>query len=295
VNPFRIEGPAVVSFSGGRTSAYMLRRILDAHDGKLPSDVHVMFANTGKERPETLDFVRDCQVNWDVDVEWLEYRRTNLPVYRSADRAAAATRARAVSGRVASEAGEERGFTIVDYGTAARNGEPFENLIDMMGIPPATHRMCTQEMKIRPIKKRMLEHGHKEWANIVGIRADEPMRVARMRAPTGQRWDNVVPLADAGCDEPEVMAFWKAQTFDLRLIQNEGNCDLCPLKAVRKRVDIVKRRPDLLPWWIAQEKRAGQTFRPNGDTFEKLQLRVLNELPTPSDDADDIGDCICHD
>lgn len=39
-DPFLIEGPAAISFSGGRTSALMLRRILDAHGGTLPPDVH---------------------------------------------------------------------------------------------------------------------------------------------------------------------------------------------------------------------------------------------------------------
>lgn len=74
MNPFRIEGPAVISFSGGRTSGLMLRRILDAHDGALPPDVFVVFANTGKERGETLDFVRDCAVHWDVRIRWVERR-----------------------------------------------------------------------------------------------------------------------------------------------------------------------------------------------------------------------------
>ena len=55
-NPFQIEGPAVISFSGGRTSGLMLRRIMDAGLGK---DVHILFSNTGKEREETLQFVHD--------------------------------------------------------------------------------------------------------------------------------------------------------------------------------------------------------------------------------------------
>jgi hypothetical protein len=38
-DPFHIEGPAIINVSGGRTSALMLRRILDAHDGTLPDDV----------------------------------------------------------------------------------------------------------------------------------------------------------------------------------------------------------------------------------------------------------------
>ena len=33
MNPYLIEGPAVISFSGGRTSGYMLKHILDAHGG----------------------------------------------------------------------------------------------------------------------------------------------------------------------------------------------------------------------------------------------------------------------
>ena len=73
MNPYLIKGPAIVSFSGGRTSGYMLRHVLDAHGGRLPEDVHVLFANTGKERPETLDFVEECATRWDVPIRWVEY------------------------------------------------------------------------------------------------------------------------------------------------------------------------------------------------------------------------------
>lgn len=71
-SPFYITGPALISFSGGRTSAYMLFMILCAHGGVLPDDVYVVFANTGKEREETLRFVHEVEVRWGVRVWWIE-------------------------------------------------------------------------------------------------------------------------------------------------------------------------------------------------------------------------------
>ena len=64
-DPFLIEGSAVISFSGGRTSGYMLRRILDVG---LQPDVHVLFTNTGKERPETLECGSNVLTGADPDL-----------------------------------------------------------------------------------------------------------------------------------------------------------------------------------------------------------------------------------
>ena len=73
-DPFRITGPALISFSGGPTSGYLLWRVLQAHGGTLPDDVVVAFANTGEESEITLEFVRDCGDRWDVPIVWLEFR-----------------------------------------------------------------------------------------------------------------------------------------------------------------------------------------------------------------------------
>jgi hypothetical protein len=45
-DPYQIEPPALISFSGGRTSGYMLRKILDAYDGRLPQGIVAAFAKT---------------------------------------------------------------------------------------------------------------------------------------------------------------------------------------------------------------------------------------------------------
>ena len=59
-NPYSVPHPAVVSFSGGRTSAHLLKHTVDAYGGELPDDIAVVYANTGLEGPETLDFIDTC-------------------------------------------------------------------------------------------------------------------------------------------------------------------------------------------------------------------------------------------
>ena len=61
MNPYLITGPAQIGISGGRTSAHMVYKILEAHSGALPSDVHLFFQNTGKARGNADLHRSDCQ------------------------------------------------------------------------------------------------------------------------------------------------------------------------------------------------------------------------------------------
>ena len=96
-DPYRIPRPAVISFSGGRTSSYMLEHIVAAYGGTLPDDIAVVFANTGLEHPVTLDFVDTCARAWDIEIVWVEYdwdapHRTRIVDHRGRRAAASPTR-----------------------------------------------------------------------------------------------------------------------------------------------------------------------------------------------------------
>ena len=108
-NPYRIPAGSpwfhVVNVSGGRSSGMLLHRILEAHDGQLPERCAAIFANTGRERGETLDFVEAMGEAWDVPIEWVEFD------YRPDRDGGHGTKYRA---------------RVVDRATASMNGEPFD-------------------------------------------------------------------------------------------------------------------------------------------------------------------------
>lgn len=276
-NPFLITGPAVISFSGGRSSARMLWGHLQAHDGELPPDVYVAFTNTGREMPATLDFVQECASRWGVRVVWLEYRRS-VPTAEEADgwrsrETAKAERklSRARSEKVRAKAQAKlRGLPTrpvpgrqwaeeVSHNSASRNGEPFKMMLaGRQMLPNPVMRFCTTELKVRTVARWAASIGLKHWASYVGLRADEPERVESGRKwEAKERWSRHHPLHDAGITKLDVLRFWKQQPFDLRLTGPwEGNCDGCFMKGRASVLRMIQDYPERMRWWTDQERDA---------------------------------------
>lgn len=225
------DGNVQIAFSGGRTSAYMLHEILRVN-GPLPERVVVSFQNTGRERPETLDFVREVGERWGVPIVWLEY-----------------------------VGGPPVGFRVVSPETAARNGEPFEDLIRRkQALPNQSQRFCTAELKTLTAKRYCRSIGWRRWTAIVGYRADECHR----SLTPDVRYTSVTPLRAAGVTAQDVAAFWRAQPFDLGLpIVNGktigGNCRMCFLKSEAEVARQIRDDPGD-DWNLRMETRTGHTF-----------------------------------
>ena len=275
-DPFKINSPTCISFSGGRTSAYMLWRVLQSNGG-LPAEAVVCFANTGKEDEATLRFVRDCGEQWGVPITWLEYQR------------------------------EELGYKVVSFDTASRNGEPFEALLARKQyLPSPVMRFCTVELKIRPMAKYQFDIGitdsksEGETTAMVGIRADEQRRAAKI--PDKRR----LPLVTAGVTKHDVSAFWREQPFDLELPNNNGvtmhgNCDLCYLKPTHQVVSLIAEKPERAIWWARMESthinkaiNDSGRFRKDRPTYAEM-ARYAKQQIDMFDRAEEAVACFCGD
>lgn len=199
----------------------------------LLDDARVVFCNTGREMPETLDFVRDVGLHFDIPIDWVEYT-PEKPLYR-----------------------------VVNYDTASRDGEPFEALIRKRKyLPNQSARFCTSELKIKPAKRFLKAIGYKRWANYVGIRADESHRA---KQPKNEPWHNVFPLIESQISRHDVVQFWRDQPFDLRLPSIDGktpmgNCDGCFLKSERFIAALAREMPDRAAWWERMEQQVGGSW-----------------------------------
>jgi 3'-phosphoadenosine 5'-phosphosulfate sulfotransferase (PAPS reductase)/FAD synthetase len=288
-NPFLVDEPTCISFSGGRTSAYMLWRVLQAHGGSLPSDCVVCFANTGKEEEATLRFVRECGLQWNVDIHWVEYRNDDV------------------------------GFAEVNFDTASREGEPFEAIIrKRQYLPNPVTRFCTVELKIRAMHKWLRanwqllgwETTDIAWNQMIGIRADEMRRVSKIRA-RGHSTETtketmLMPLADAGVTLTTIEEFWQSQPFKLELPTYKGktmsgNCDLCFLKGASQVASLIAEKPSRAIWWAKMEalalasKPSGAVFRSDRPSYQAMMDNAANQGAMFGFDDEEAIACFCGD
>lgn len=250
----------VCTFSGGRTSAFM-GRMLQEHPKYKDFDKLFIFANTGKELPETLDFINKCDKEWGLNVVWLE-----------AD--------------IQKEKGVGTNFKVVDYNSASRKGEPFEEMLSKYPMPNNFASNCTRELKLAPINKFVKSLNYKEVYTAMGIRYDE-----RHRESNNAERDNIIyPLIyDLKVDNKFIRDWWDRQPFDLELKDYEGNCDLCFKKSLKKRLTIIKERPDVAGWWLDMEDKFGSEKVPRFDLRSNLSIEQLVELAkNPFTKAEDL-------
>jgi 3'-phosphoadenosine 5'-phosphosulfate sulfotransferase (PAPS reductase)/FAD synthetase len=241
---YEVTEPTIVSTSGGLTSAVMAA--LFHH---CDSPVEYCFWNTGREAKGTYQFLgrlAEC-----IPLRFFEVRKP----------------------RIVGDRPSAMGYEEVSFDRLDQTGEPFrvflETLKEYRAIvknkppigPNPVQRLCTSYMKIK-LADHIAAHlwgRETAWTSAVGLRADEPSRVARITARDTALKTNAAPLAKSGITKAMVEAFWQEQSFTLQIPPHQGNCTLCFLKDESDLADILTNEPDPdgndWEWWKDLDER----------------------------------------
>lgn len=241
----------LVSFSGGRTSAYM-SALIKAGLAKQYDQVLYIFANSTREHPKTLEFVDRVDKEFNLGVIWVE--------------------ASVRQGRKGTT------YKVVDYSTAKTDGSVFEEVIKKYGIPNASYPHCTRELKLNPIHKYAKDFfGGEDYDTAIGIRTDESRRVSK----TATTMNIVYPLIDwLPSDKQDVNDFWEDQAFNLEIPEHYGNCITCWKKSNRKLFTIMDEHNEWFDFERKMEKlyadagagTGGRVFFRGGRSVKDLEL-----------------------
>lgn len=257
------DTPIVCSFSGGETSAYMAIRLKE----KYGDSVAFVFANTGQENEKTLIFADRIDKEYSLNLVWIE-------------------------AKINPEYGKGTGYRIVNFDTASRRGEPFEEMIKVYGIPNTSWGHCTRELKQVPLTKYKKDF-YGDCFTAIGIRSDEIDRVSSQYKKNRL----IYPLIDEfPTTKNEVNRFWREQPFRLDLKHYQGNCKWCFKKSFSKLAWIMKEAPEAFnfpermeaEYGDARHKRLGldgeaRFFRKNKSVSD---IREMAKTATePIDDA----------
>ena len=144
----------IVSFSGGRTSAYLVHCIEQMRkDGRLQGPVEYIFMDTGAEHPKTYEFIKKCVAHFGIELTCLR-----------AD--------------VSSEMGVGVKPKVIPIDEIGPDLKPWKDFLAKYGSPHVHGAFCTRRMKSEPADKYVkAKYGKGNYMQWLGIRIDEPRRL----------------------------------------------------------------------------------------------------------------------
>jgi|688.fasta_scaffold517814_1 hypothetical protein len=241
----------LVSFSGGETSAFMSQWLNNHYKEFGYENIVFVFANTGLENEETLDFSKKCDNNFGLNLHWIE-----AFVHQ----------------------GERKGtgYVTTSFEDAKRNGEPFEEIIKKYGIPNKSFPHCTRELKQRPITAFAKDFfSGEKYHTAIGIRKDEIDRMNSKHKEMGF----IYPLINSKMipsTKPMINFYWNSMPFRLELKGYQGNCRTCWKKSDKKLYQIANESPDAFDFMHDMElkyPRVGSEFTKDDSCIDRVFFR----------------------
>lgn len=265
----------MVTISGGRSSAMMARHIQTSEKYKDFEKIYI-FANTGQERKETIDFLKNIVKFWGIDLNIVEAVGSNIM-------------------------GVGINYKLVDFNTLSMNSEPFESVIRHKnkgifdGLPNQESPYCSESLKTIPCKKFCDQiFGVNNYVKAIGFRKEDmPKRITLAEAVADKT--RIFPLLTdfkTPIGNLDLNHWWGMQSFKLGIHGKFGNCELCWKKSTNTLIENLRFGSRSVEWWQSMEMKYGNTaFRERKSINDLVKLAKLPStgfLPFVDDDS-----CVC--
>lgn len=204
----------VVSFSGGRTSAYLVY-LMEQKRKNEGWDVDYIFMDTGAEHPKTYEFIKNVVEYFDIDLKCIK-----------------------------AKVSQEKGIGVmpieIEIESIGWDMQVWKDMISKYGVPyNQGGAFCTDRMKTTPYYKYCNnKYGKGNYISWLGIRLDEKRR---LKPKEGYRYlAEISPMK-----KEQIIGWWAQMPFDLEIDEWLGNCVFCIKKGVNKVAVAIKQEPEL--------------------------------------------------
>lgn len=268
----------LVTVSGGRSSAIMARHIQTSEKYKDYNKIYV-FSNTGMERKETIDFLKNIEKYWGIDLIKIE-------------------------GVYSDELGTGIGYKIVDWDNLDMNCKPFEEMIShknkgvFNGLPNQKAPYCSENLKTTPARKLANDlFGLNNYITAIGFRREDmPKRISWAEIKEDKK--RIFPLItdfDFPISQYDLNETWAKEPFKLEIHGKYGNCDLCWKKSTSNLLENIKYGSNSIEFWRKMEKKYNNTSFRNHLSIDDLIEMAKNPITgNLFDESSDEYKCMCN-
>lgn len=238
----------LINCSGGRSSAMMARHI-QTSEKYIDFQKLFVFCNTGLERPETIQFLKNQMKYWNIPLNIIE-------------------------GVYSLKKGVGVKSKLVDFETMDMDGEVFSQCIEHLnknkwtGVPNPAIPYCSDYLKVRVAKNFAKEvFGTNDYFSAIGFRREDmPKRITWKEISLDKK--RIFPLLtdyQIAVDLFELNRFFENELFNLEIHSELGNCAYCQkasLKILIKRIQFDLRTQNFkyIDWYGKEEDKYGNRF-----------------------------------
>lgn len=268
----------LIAVSGGRSSGLMARHI---QTSKRYSDYEKLFVfcNTGQERPQTWQFLKDMVHYWEIPLVLLE-------------------------GVYSLEKGIGVKHKIVDFDTADMKSEVFKQAIAHMnknkwvGVPNQAVPYCSEYLKRRvshSFAKQIF--GTPSYITAIGYRfEDMPKRITF--AELREDKTKIAPLLTdfiSPVTQLDLNVYYDDQPFKLGIHSKLGNCKICNKASDRNLIERLQFGvdTDTIDFYRSQETEYGNMFFRGNKSIDDLIALAASGTQLDMFNNSNADSCIC--